>query len=405
MTDDNAEAAERKLEESEAVRIDQAKEIAQLRQEIDLLKQEEKNAGKKLLHDILDKIPGNIFLKDLEGRYLMANATFAQYCGIPKGEILGKTAFDFLPLDAAKTMRELDQRVIKERNLIKGEWQFGEGDDQRFYSANKFPIYDSSGKLTHIAGLGFEITDLKRAEDERLRQNVKMYTIGQLASSIAHDFKNILTVLDCNISIIGSPDVDAELTQNLTEDCLEAVRLGTNLTKRLTSIARSEPVQIINIELNALVSDFKSFLDRSIGSACEVSIELADESLFVLVDPMVLEIALINLAVNARDAMRDGGVITVALDKIDVTATEETDYGIPDNGTYAVLAVSDVGTGVSEDVKRQMLEPFFTTKEKGSGTGLGMQSLLELADNCDGFLQIQSKLNKGTTIKVFLPVV
>jgi signal transduction histidine kinase len=228
--------------------------------------------------------------------------------------------------------------------------------------------------------------------------------LGQLTGSVAHDFNNLLTVLACNISILKSPNIDQEKQLRLISDCLAAVELCSNLTSRLTNFSRKQPLATNKVDLNKLIVGFSELLKRSLGKDVSFEFVLSDDPLPVLVDIVLVEVGLLNLAINARDAMPEGGMITVGLSKTIIDGKVESIYGNVKQGPYALLQVSDTGIGMAPEIKKRVFEAFYTTKGEGKGTGLGLSTVQDLTQSAGGFVQIESEPGKGTTVKVYLPL-
>ena len=262
-----------------------------------------------------------------------------------------------------------------------------------------------AGALNRMStAISDDIENRRQSEEERLRQSQKMDVLGQLTSSVAHDFNNILTVLDCNIGLLKSQNISQEQQQSLIKDCLGAVELGSNLTSRLTNFARKEPLAETKVDLNKLIVGFSDLLNRSLGEDVSFEFVLSDDPLPALVDIVLVEVGLLNLAINARDAMPEGGMITVSLSKTIIDGKVESIYGNVEQQPYALLQVSDTGIGMAPEIKKRVFEAFFTTKDEGKGTGLGLSTVRDLAQSAGGFVQIESKLKKGTAVKIFLPL-
>jgi PAS domain S-box-containing protein len=266
------------------------------------------------------------------------------------------------------------------------------------------PFKNAKGKIIQYVAIRADITRRKQAEEERLRQYQKMEVLGQLTASVVHDFNNVLTVLECNIGLLNSHNNARERRHSLINDCMEAVSLGSNLTRRLTKFARKEAATKTRIDLNALIAEFSDLLNRSVGTDVSIKFMLPGNTLPVLADAALVEVALLNLALNARDAMPEGGKITISLNKTNIDEAVDPLHGKDNQQPYALLQVSDTGTGMLPEIKERVFEAFFTTKDEGEGTGLGLSTVQDLVQNTGGFVQIESEPKKGTTVKIFLPL-
>ncbi|KNG92185.1 PAS domain S-box protein [Pseudaestuariivita atlantica] len=269
-----------------------------------------------------------------------------------------------------------------------------------------FPMHLAVGEFTengkkYYTGIIHDLTARKDAE-QTLLQVQKMDAIGQLTGGVAHDFNNLLTVILGNLELIEIQMGEFEHSDLLNE-AMEAAELGARLTERLLSFARRSPLEPRVVELNGLISGLSDMLRRTLGATIELKTVLSDAPWTVKVDPTQFESAIVNLAVNARDAMPGGGRLVVetrnmALDE-DYVADEL--QLSPDN--YVQVSVTDTGTGMPADVIRRVFEPFYTTKDIGEGTGLGLSMVYGFGKQSGGHVTIYSELGTGTTINLYLP--
>ena len=241
----------------------------------------------------------------------------------------------------------------------------------------------------------------RQAAEAQLRQVQKMEAVGQLTGGIAHDFNNMLAVVVGGIDLarrrLNGPR--REVMTHLT-NAMEGATRAAALTRRLLSFARSEPLIPERVDSAILVGGMSELLDRTLGERIKVATELADEAWPVFVDPHQLENAIVNLAVNARDAMDGTGTLTVRTRNMAMGANEVGDIRA---GQYLVLQVTDTGCGMTPEVKERAFEPFFTTKAMGKGTGLGLSQIFGFAHQSGGEVGIESKVGKGTTVSIYLP--
>ncbi|MBY5459914.1 response regulator [Rhizobium leguminosarum] len=243
-----------------------------------------------------------------------------------------------------------------------------------------------------------EVAQRERAE-EQLRQSQKMEAIGQLTGGVAHDFNNLLMVVLGNLELLGKHVAgDAEATR-LVDGAIQGARRGAALTQRLLAFARQQDLQVKPVDLTELVSGMKDLLRRSVGSSISIETILPATLPPALVDANQLELALLNLAVNARDAMPDGGTLSISLREEQVAG----DDGVLGKGAYLVLAVADSGTGMDAETLKKAVDPFFSTKELGKGTGLGLSMIHGLAVQLNGALRLKSEFGIGTTAELWLP--
>jgi signal transduction histidine kinase len=241
------------------------------------------------------------------------------------------------------------------------------------------------------------------ANEARLRQAQRMEAIGQLTGGVAHDFNNILTVITGSIEILGDAVKDNALLTQITSMIGTAAARGADLTQRLLAFARRQPLQPRATDVNALVVDAARLLQPTLGEQIEIQSMLAHDAAPALIDPSQLSTAILNLAFNARDAMPDGGKLT--LETRNVVLDENYAAMNPEvkPGSYVMLAVSDTGTGIRADLLDKVFEPFFTTKDVGKGSGLGLSMVYGFVKQSDGHVKIYSEEGHGTTVKLYLP--
>ncbi len=252
-----------------------------------------------------------------------------------------------------------------------------------------------------------DITERKRAEEElrsaevQLRQAQKMEAVGQLSGGIAHDFNNLLTIIAGNAELLVEELDSAETSRELAEIVLRAAERGSELTQRLLAFSRRQPLNPALTNCNKVVKGTTELLCRTLGAKIELVPQLCDEIWPVIVDQGELENALINLVVNSRDAMPNGGTITIRTENRHVPATIGSQDLPP--GEYVVITVADTGIGISAEIQQRVFEPFFTTKERGKGTGLGLSTVFGFGKQSGGHVVIESNPGRGTTVRLLLP--
>ena len=244
-----------------------------------------------------------------------------------------------------------------------------------------------------------EIASRERAQ-AALLQAQKIEALGQLVGGVAHDFNNLLMAIIGNLDLLSKRLGQDSRTRRFLDGAMEGARRGATLTQRLLAFARKQELQAQATDLRGLVEDMRDLIGRSVGPLIRIEIESDDEVPAVTVDPNQLEMALLNLAVNARDAMPLGGVLTIKLTSQVVVGAQQ---GLP-AGQFAVLAVSDTGEGMDEETLAKAVEPFFSTKAVGKGTGLGLSMVFGLAKQSGGTLRLESTPGTGTTARLWLPV-
>jgi PAS domain S-box-containing protein len=301
----------------------------------------------------------------------------------------------------------------------------GAGGTHRWFKFRSIPVHAADGTITRWFGTATDITDhvdaretLRRSNEElealvaartrerelalgQLHESQKMETIGQLTGGVAHDFNNLLAVILGSLSLLKKNLPDDPRTSRLLEGAIQGAERGATLTRRLLAFARRQELKLESVEVQKLVPDMLDFLRQSVGPSIAIMVDIPPDLHAVRIDANQLELALMNLAVNARDAMPKGGTLTI-------TCRDETNGpdGLPKTlprGQYVRLSVADSGSGMSEATLAKAMEPFFTTKGIGKGTGLGLSMVHGLTAQCGGAMHISSHLGKGTVVTLWLP--
>lgn len=252
---------------------------------------------------------------------------------------------------------------------------------------------------THLAGIAIEKAQL----EERLRQAQKMEVFGQLTGGIAHDFNNVLTAIKGNVSLLQTKKLSESERKTITNEISDAADRATSLTQHLLAFGRRRLTQTEPLDLNEVVASVVQMLRRLIGEHIVLKTRYPHEVVPVDADASMLEQALINLAVNARDAMLNGGRLTIEISRVQVDKPEVLLSGNGRPGKYARLSVSDTGTGIATENLPRIFEPFFTTKEPGKGTGLGLATVLQIVEQHRGWVEVDSRRGAGTTFHLYLP--
>ncbi len=256
------------------------------------------------------------------------------------------------------------------------------------------PVRDASGRVVYILFEVRDITELKAAQ-EQLRQSQKMEALGQLTGGIAHDFNNLLTVVVGGLDLVAKRVEDPKLKRYAT-NALTAAERGARLTGQLLAFSRVQRLEVRSVHIAPLIQEMGPLLRNVLGPGIQKEFELGEELVAVMADPTQLEVAVLNLAINARDAMPDGGVLRFRTRLVSEPSGPELA-----DGDYVELTISDTGEGMSEDVASRAFEPFFTTKEVGKGTGLGLSMVYGMARQSGGTARIESRRGEGTSVMLY----
>ena len=354
-------------------------------------------------HAIIDHSPSGIVLKDGEGRYLLANRKIQEWFALPAEEILGRTDSELFGSDPEAEGAEQDHEVATTGEVFAHERdvKFRDGVSRRIVTT-KFPVRFAESATVCVGDIMTDVTNSHEAE-EKLRQAQKMEAIGQLTGGVAHDFNNLLTAVIGNLDLIQERLDGDPVTRRHLETAIRAAMRGSDLTHRLLAFARRQPMAPVNTDVNRLITECKVLLQRTLGAEIDIEIFPSEDAWPVLVDGNQLENVLLNLAINARDAMPGGGKLTIETANVNL----DDDYAArnPDvaPGPHAMISLSDSGTGIAPEVLERVFEPFFTTKPQGQGTGLGLSMAYGFAKQSGGHIRIYSEVGQGTTVKLYLP--
>lgn len=358
-----------------------------------------------LLQTLIDAMPAPVFYKDSDGRYLGCNEAFLEYAGTDRAGIVGKSLHEVWPKDLADVCAEADAELFARGNVQIYEGQIGHGDGVRRDAIfRKAPFYRGDGSIGGIVGVVIDVSERKRAE-ARLREAQRMEAIGKLTGGVAHDFNNLLTVVLGNLELISLKISDNEQLQQCAQAAFRAVKRGTDLTQQLLAYARQQPLSPRAIDVNSLVEEMTGLLEHSLGETIRITTHLDPEIDHASADISQLQNAVLNLCLNARDAMAEaGGTLTIETEFRTVDGRAEGALGDLAPNDYIAISVSDTGCGMPPDIREHAVEPFFTTKDLSSGSGLGLSMVFGFAKQSGGTLTIDSEPGRGTRVTLYLPL-
>jgi PAS domain S-box-containing protein len=364
--------------------------------------------SRELLEAVLDNSPAVIYIKRLNGDYMLINRQYQEILDVTVEGVIGRNDVHLHGPEIGEILRANDRQIIAGGvpRELEEVVQHSDG-TMHTYISLKFPLFDTDGEPYAMCGISTDISERVKAEENRmelegqLRQALKMEAVGQLAGGVAHDFNNILAVI-LNYAAFVAEDLPAGDPR--AEDVGEIVKAGQKATKlvhQLLAFSRKEVIEEQVVDLNDVVADLGELLRRSIGEDIQLDTVLEEGLWPTKADPGQLEQVLMNLAVNGRDAMPGGGSLTVTTSNQDVAGGE-----LPGlvGGKYVTLRVSDTGVGMDADATDRIFEPFFTTKPRGQGTGLGLATVYGIVKQAQGGIYVGSEIGVGTSFTVYLPV-
>jgi PAS domain S-box-containing protein len=382
--------------------------IIQTNNDVTNMKSTEINLAEREAHlrSILDTVPDSMIVIEENGTITSFSAAAERLFGYSAGEVRGRNVKMLMPSpDREKHDGYLNRYITTGERRIIGYGRVVTGQRK---DGTLFPMELAVGE-TRVNGkrifTGFvrDLTSRHKIEEE-LRQAQKMEAIGQLTGGLAHDFNNLLTVISGNLEMIESRLNDEKLLTMLRE-AQGAAEDGAKLTGQLLAFGRKQPLNPKIVDVGQLVSGFSDLLRRSVGETIELRTIISGGSNEALVDASQLQNAILNLTLNARDAMPRGGRLSIEISRVKLDVDYAQMYPHVRTGDYVLVSVTDNGAGMSQEVKQRAFEPFFTTKSVGAGTGLGLSMVYGFAKQSGGHIQLYSEEGQGTSVRVFLPAV
>jgi PAS domain S-box-containing protein len=375
-----------------------------LRQEIDDRRRADADlrANEERFAAFMDNSPAIAFVKDAVGRYTYTNAPLRRRFNPETGDWTGKTDFDIWSEEVAQQLRRNDRDVLEGGQPLQLEEVLPTPDGAaRQWMVFKFPFSDGAGG-TSLGGMAVDVTERKQLE-QQLQQSQKMEAVGRLAGGVAHDFNNLLTIICGYSELMLARLPSSDPGRDLIKEIQKAGDRAASLTRQLLAFSRKQVLEPKVLDLNNVVADVDKMLRRLIGEDVELVNATRADLGQVLADAGQVEQILLNLALNARDAMPRGGKLTIKTANVELDENYAQRHADARPGPYVVLSVTDTGCGMDEVTQRHIFEPFFTTKKDGNGTGLGLATVFGIVAQSSGHIVVESAPEQGTTISVLLP--
>lgn len=351
----------------------------------------------------IEQTAESVVITDTNGTIVYVNPAFEQITGYSRAEVVGKNP---RLLKSNKHPTNFYQELwttISSGLVWQGRFTNKKKDGTLFIEdATITPVRDKRGQIVNYVGVRRDVTREQQLE-EQYQQAQKMEAVGLLAGGIAHDFNNILTVINGYTELVRSQLPSDSSLQEPMSTVLQSGKRAANLVRQLLAFSRKQIIQPRVLELNALVLELNKMLRRVISENIYIETNLAQNLWSIMADPHQAEQIILNLAVNAQDAMPHGGHLTLETANVTLTTEDVANYSEIEPGEYVLLTVQDTGLGMSKEVKAHIFEPFFTTKEVGQGTGLGLATVYGIVKQNKGHIWVNSEENQGTSFKVYLP--
>jgi PAS domain S-box-containing protein len=355
------------------------------------------------LRDIIDYSPSLIFLRNLDGQLLVVNKRIEEWHGRYGDDAVGRTVDEIFPPETARLYAVQGDEVSGGERKLDEEVTitFADGSIHSVLITS-FPVFTDDGKLMGIGTIATDVTRRRRIE-EQLRHALKMEALGQLTGGVAHDFNNLLAVICGNLSLVEEEIGGSSEIADLVADASAAAQTGAELTHRLLAFGRQQALKPQRTDAHELILKMSMVLRRTLGETIELKEELNENLWAIEVDRSQLETSILNLALNARDAMPNGGILRIMADNATVDRQAQPKDARAGQGQFVVIGVSDTGIGMTADVLDRAAQPFYTTKDVGYGSGLGLSMVYGFVEQSGGHLDISSVPEQGTTVRLFLP--
>jgi len=360
----------------------------------------ERHEGRTRLDMMIDKVPAVLWTTDKDLRFTSSVGAALESLGVQSSQMVGERLSEYFRTDDPEFIPIAAHRKALAGESVSYELEWG----QRVFDSHVQPLLDSEGEIAGVIGVALDITDRKVLADQ-LRQSQKMQAIGQLAGGVAHDFNNLLMVVKGHAEILRDRLSESSPLVNNVEQLDKAVDRASALTRQLLAFSRKQVLHARVLDLNDVVGGMIKMYSRVIGENIEMAFLPGRNLGRVKADPSQIEQVLLNLVVNARDAMPQGGRLTIETSNIELDREYSAKHHNIEPGPWVMLTVTDTGCGMDAETQSHIFEPFFTTKAQGKGTGLGLATVYGVVKQSGGFIYVYSEIGQGTTFKIFLPEV
>ena len=372
--------------------------------------EEELRESEGRLRVIFDSIPDIVLLKDIEGRYTHCNFAMEKLFGMSQNNIIGRTEGElFLDTDA-KEIQEADEKVRENGEIIRDTYKRTVAGEEIIFDTIKAPVKDDQGEVISICAISRDVTEQMRLRQEKKRieeqyqQSQKIQAIGRLAGGVAHDLNNLLTpMLNYSEMLLKESDLEGKRKKQV-EHIYSASLRAKDLVSQLLAFGRKQALEIKNLNINQVIRNLDNLMRKTIREDIEIHLNLSSLTSNVRADEGQMEQVLINMAVNAQDAMPEGGDIIIETAETYLDNDYTLKYHEVSPGYYIRLTVSDTGEGMDEDIRTKVFDPFFTTKGQAKGTGLGLATVYGIVKQHEGHVTVYSEPGQGTTFNIYLPI-
>ncbi|MCX6546380.1 MAG: response regulator [Acidobacteria bacterium] len=356
------------------------------------------------LRDVVFSVADWVWEVDENGVYTYSSEKGYDLLGVSSEDVVGKTPFDFMPPDEARRVGAIFSEIAARKAPIRDleNWNIRRNGERVCLLTNAAPILDEAGNLRGYRGVDKDITTQRQLEAQFL-QAQKMEVVGRLASGIAHDFNNLLTIINGTADLMLTDLKESGPQRSDLQDIRQAGEQAASLTRQLLAFSRKQIMKFEALDLSKLVADIQGILQRLIGEDIALVVVPAKDVGCVMADSAQIQQVVMNLTVNARDAMPNGGTLTIETRDIVLDEAYAEEHPSVQSGPHVMLAISDTGTGMDEATRARIFEPFFTTKGPGKGTGLGLSTVYGIVKQSGGSIWVYSEPGMGTTFKIYLP--